>query len=423
MTTSKLHISTLAVQAGYNPENAATRVPCIAQSTTYAFDTAEQIGDVFDLKDTAHIYSRISNPTVAQLEEKINALEGGTGALALSSGHAAVSLAIMNLCIAGDHFVTAKSLYGGTINLFMHTLKKYGISCTFVDQDAPIEELEKAIQPNTKLIFAESLTNPGMEVLNFKKFSKFAEGNQLPLIIDNTFPTPILCQPFQHGANIVIHSTTKFIDGHATSLGGIIIDGGNFDWTNGKFPDFTEPDETYNGAIYAKDFKENPFVVKARTQLLRDFGPCMSPFNAFMTYHGCQTLALRMEKHSMNTLQLAEWLEDHEHVEWVRYAGLESSPYIELSKTYLPDGASGVLAFGYKGGLEETKKVINKLKLAKLVVHVGDIRTGVVHPASMTHRQLTEEQLLDINITQNLIRISVGIEDIRDIIADFEQAL
>lgn len=423
MTNSKLHISTRAVQAGYSPENAETRVPSIAQSTTYAFDTAEQIANVFDLQDTAHIYSRISNPTVAQLEDKVSALEGGTGALALASGHAAVSIAIMNVCVAGDHFIAAKSLYGGTINLFTHTLKKYGIDCTFVDQDAPIEEMQKALQPNTRLIFAESLTNPGMEVLNFTKFSRFAKINQLPLIIDNTFPTPILCQPFDHGANIVIHSTTKFIDGHATSLGGVIVDGGNFDWANGKFPAFTEPDETYNGVVYTDDFKENPFVVKARTQLLRDFGPCMSPFNAFLTFHGCQTLALRMEKHSMNSLQLAEWLEDHDKVEWVRYAGLESSPYIELSKQYLPYGASGVVAFGYKGDFEATQKFINKLKLARLVVHVGDIRTGVVHPASMTHRQLTEQQLLDINITSNLIRVSVGIEDINDIIADFEQAL
>lgn len=423
MTSSKLHIATRAVQAGYNPKNAEPRVPSIAQTTTYAFETAEQIGDVFDLKDKAHIYSRISNPTVTQLEEKINTLEEGTGALALSSGHAAISLAIMNLCVSGDHFVTAKSLYGGTINLFSTTLKKYGISCTFVDQHASINELQKAVQPNTKLIFAESLTNPGMEVLDFEKFSKFAQNNGLPLIIDNTFPTPVLCQPFKHGANIVVHSTTKFIEGHATSLGGVIVDGGNFNWANGKFPDFTQPDESYNGVRYVVDFKENPFVVKARTQLLRDLGPCMSPFNAFMTYYGCQTLSLRMERHSENTLGLANWLENNSKVAWVRYPGLESSPYNNLSKKYLPNGASGVLAFGYKGGLEETKKFINKLKLARLVVHVGDIRTGVVHPASMTHRQLNETQLLDINITPNLIRVSVGIENINDIIADFEQAL
>ncbi len=419
----KLHIATRAVQSGYEPKNTEPRVPGIIQSTTYKFDTAEQIGDVFDLKDTAHIYSRISNPTVSQLEEKINALEGGTGALALSSGHAAVTLAVLNLCIAGDHFVAAKSLYGGTINLFSTTLKKYGITCTFVNQDAPIGELQKAIQPNTKLIFAESVTNPGMEVLDFDKFSAFAINNNLPLVIDNTFPTPILCQPFKHGANIIIHSTTKFIDGHATSLGGVIIDGGNFNWENGKFADFTIPDESYHGVRYAIDFKENPFVVKARTQLLRDLGPCLSPFNAFLTYHGCQTLALRMERHSYNTLKLAQWLEKNSNVEWVKYPGLKSSPYYELGKKYLPNGASGVLAFGYKGGFNDAKKFINKLQLAKLVVHVGDIRTGVVHPASMTHRQLNEKQLLDINITPNLIRVSVGIEHIDDIIDDFNQAL
>jgi len=423
MITKKLNIATQAVQAGYEPKNAEPRVPGIIQSTTYKFDTAEQIGDVFDLKDTADIYSRISNPTVNQLEAKLNELECGTGALALSSGHAAVTLSILNLCSSGDHFVAAKSLYGGTINLFSHTLKKYGITCSFVNQDAPLEELNKAIQTNTKLIFAESLTNPGMEVLDFEKFSKFAKQNDLPLIIDNTFPTPVLCRPFEHGANIIIHSTTKFIDGHATSLGGCIIDGGNFNWANGKFPDFTEPDETYHGVKYAEDFKDCPFVVKARTQLLRDLGPCLSPFNAFLTYHGCQTLALRMERHSENTLKLAQWLEQNSKVEWVKYSGLKSSPYHELSKKYLPDGASGVLAFGYKGDIEDAKKFINKLELAKLVVHVGDIRTSVVHPASMTHRQLSEEQLLDINITPNLIRVSVGIEHIDDIIADFEQAL
>lgn len=423
MTKSKLHISTRAVQTGYSPQNAEPRIPSIAQSTTFAYDTAEQIGEIFDLKETGFTYSRISNPTVTQLEDKINALEGGTAALAFSSGHAAIAVAIMNVCEAGDHFVSTKSLYGGTINLFNHTLKKYGITCTFVDQDAPIEELQKAVQTNTRLIFAESLTNPGMEVLNFKKFARFAKNNQLPLVIDNTFPTPILCQPFEHGANIVVHSTTKFIDGHATSLGGIIVDGGNFDWNSDKFPAISQPDKSFNNIIYTEHYSEFPFVAKARNQLLRDLGPCMSPFNAFMTFHGCQTLALRMEKHSLNALQLAEWLEDHDKVEWVRYAGLESSPYIELSKQYLPDGASGVLAFAYKGNADDTKKFINKLKLARLVVHVGDIRTGVVHPASMTHKQLSAKQLQEINITENLIRVSVGIEDINDIIADFEQAL
>jgi O-acetylhomoserine (thiol)-lyase len=422
MTTKNTHIATRAVQSGYEPKNAEPRVAGIIQSTTYKFDTAEQIADVFDLKDTAHIYSRISNPTVSQLEEKITALEGGTGALALASGHAAVSLAILNLCHAGHHFVAAKSLYGGTINLFSNTLKRYGITCTFVDQDAPLSELQQAIQDNTRLIFAESLTNPGMEVLDFEKFSQLAKNNQLPLIIDNTFPTPVLCQPFEHGAHIIIHSTTKFIDGHATSVGGVIVDGGNFNWDNGKFPEFTTPDESYHGVRYAFDFKDFPFVVKARTQLLRDFGPCLSPFNAFLTYHGCQTLALRMERHSSNTLQLAQWLEKQKEVDWVRYPDLKSSPYHKLAQRYLPDGSSGVLAFGFKGGFEETKQFINRLKLAKLVVHVGDIRTSVVHPASMTHRQLSEEQLLDIKITPNLIRVSVGIEHIDDIIADFKQA-
>ncbi len=423
MYQKTLNIATKAVQAGYNPKNAEARVPSIIQSTTYKFDTAEQIADVFDLKDTAHIYSRISNPTVQCLEEKITSLEGGSGSLALSSGHAAVSTVIFNLCSSGDHFVSAKSLYGGTINLFAQTLKKFNIEVTFVDQDASIEEIQKAIRPNTKLIFAESLTNPGMEVLDFEKFSKLTQQNKLPLVIDNTFPTPILCRPFEHGANVIVHSTTKFIDGHATSLGGVIVDGGNFDWGNGNFPDFTEPDPSYHGISYWAEFKETAFVAKARTQILRDLGACLSPFNAFMTYHGCQTLALRMEKHSENTLALAKYLESNSKVEWVKYAALESSEYYKLSKKYLPNGASGVLAFGYNGDIEQTKTFINKLKLANIVVHVGDIRTSVVHPASMTHRQLNQKQLKEINITANMIRVSVGIEHIDDIIADFKQAL
>jgi len=422
MKQNNLHIETKAVQAGYEPTNTEPRVPGIIQSTTYKFDSAEQIGDVFDLKDDAHIYSRLSNPTVNYLEEKINALEGGTGALAVASGHAAVSLTVLNLCNAGNHFVAAKSLYGGTINLFSSTLRKYGITCTFVNQDASADEIQKAFQPNTKFLFAESLTNPGMEVLDFEKFSTIAKQNNVPLIIDNTFPTPVLCRPFEYGADIVVHSTTKFIDGHATSLGGIIVDGGTFNWHNGNFPDFTEPDESYHGVRYAVDFKKNPFVVKARTQLLRDFGPTLSPFNAFLTFHGCQTLALRMQRHSENTLALAQWLEKQKEIEWVKYPALKSSKYYDLYKKYLPNGASGVLTFGYNGNVEQTKRFINRLKLAKLVVHVGDIRTGVVHPASMTHRQLSEQQLLDINITPNLIRVSVGIEHIDDIINDFKQA-
>lgn len=423
MQKKNLHISTKAVQSGYEPGNAEPRIPSITQSTTYKFDTAEQIGDVFEMKDSAHIYSRLSNPTVQALEEKITALEGGTAALALSSGSAAVSTAIFNLCNSGDHFISAKSLYGGTINLFSQTLKKFKIEVTYVDQNASIEEIQKHVRENTKFVYAESLTNPGIEVLDFEKFSKFAKHNKLPLVIDNTFPTPILCRPFEHGANVIIHSTTKFIDGHATSLGGVIVDGGNFDWENDKFPDFTTPDPSVNNVCYWQDFGKTAFVVKARKQLLSNLGPCMSPFNAFMTFHGCQTLALRMQKHSENALELAKFLESHDNVEWIKYAGLENNPYYKLSKRYLPDGASGVLAFGYKGSEEQAKAFINRLELASLVVHVGDIRTGVVHPASMTHRQLTDQQMIDIDIAPNLIRVSVGIEDVNDLIEDFKQAL
>lgn len=423
MENQNLHIATLAVQSGYEPKNTEPRVPSIVQSTTYKFDTVEQIADVFDLKDPAHTYSRISNPTLAQLEEKIAVLEGGAGALAVATGHAAVTIAILNLCKSGDHFVAAKSLYGGTINLFSVTLKRFGIEVTFVDQDAPLDELQKAICPNTKLVFAETLTNPGMEVLDFDKFGKFASQNQLPLVIDNTFPTPVLCQPFKYGANIIIHSTTKFIEGHATSMGGIIVDGGNFNWANGKFPEFTEPNPSYHGVSFYNQFKETAFVAKARTELLRDLGPCLSPFNAFITFYGCQTLALRMERHSYNTLELAKYLAEHPKVESVRYPGLQSSKYYELGQKYLPNGASGVLTFGYNGSVNEAAAFLNRLKLTKLVVHVGDIRTSVLHPASMTHRQLSEEQLREIGITPNMIRVSVGIEDISDIIADFQQAL
>jgi len=423
MEKQKLHIDTLTVQAGYEPKNTEPRVPSIVQSTTYKFDSVQQIADVFDLKDTAHTYSRISNPTLAQLEEKIAILEGGTAALAVASGHAAVTLAILNICKSGDHFVAAKSLYGGTINLFSTTLKRFGVDVTFIDQDAPLEKLQIAIKPNTRLVFAETLTNPGMEVLDFEKFSKLAASNGLPLIIDNTFPTPVLCQPFKYGANIIIHSTTKFIEGHATRLGGLIVDGGNFNWANGKFPEFTEPNASYHGVSFFNQFKEVTFVAKARTQLLRDLGPVLSPFNAFLTYYGCQTLALRMERHSYNTLELAKWLEKHPKVEMVKYPGLTSSPYYQLGQKYLPNGASGVLTFGFKGSVKDAENFLNRLKLTKLVVHVGDIRTSVLHPASMTHRQLSEQQLLDIGITPNLIRVSVGIENIADIIADFEQAL
>lgn len=423
MNKKKFHISTRAVQSGYEPKNAEPRVPSIVQSTTYKFDTAEQIGDVFEMKDKAHIYSRLSNPTVQALEEKIKILENGTAAVAFSSGQAAITTAILNLCNSGDHFISAQSLYGGTIGLFSTLFKKFNIEVTYIDQDAPIEEIQKEIKPNTKLVYAETLTNPGNEVLDFEKFSKLAQQNKVPLVIDNTFPTPILCRPFEHGANIVIHSTTKYIDGHATSLGGIIVEGGNFDWGNGNFPDFVEPDPGVNNVSYWNDYKNTAFVVKARKQLLGNLGPCMAPFNAFLTFHGCQTLALRMPKHSENALTLAKFLENHEKIEWVKYAGLPSNKYFELSKKYLPDGASGVLAFAYKGNAEETKAFTNRLQLISLVVHVGDIRTCVVHPASMTHKQLSEQQMKDINITPSLIRLSVGIEDVNDLIDDFKQAL
>ena len=415
-------IETKAVQAGYSPKNGEPRVTPIVQSTTYKYDSCQAIADLFDLKAPGHMYSRISNPTVEVLENKMAALEGGVAALALSAGQTASTLSVLNICEAGDHFVALSTLYGGTFNLFKHTLKKLGIEVTFVSPDASPEEVRQCFKPNSKLLFGESLSNPGTDMLDFDKFSAIAKEVDVPFIVDNTFPTPYLCNPLQLGADIVIHSTTKYIDGHATSVGGVIIDGGTFNWANGKFPGLTEPDESYHGLNYVETFGEVAYIVKARVQWVRDVGCYMSPQNAFLTNKGLETLHLRMDRHSENALKLAEYLLQHKSVTWVKYPRLKSDPNYEQCVKYMKAG-SGVLTFGVQGGSAAAELVMDALKLAERVVHVADVRTGVLHPASMTHRQLSEADQVKAGVLPELIRVSVGIEGIDDIIADFSQAL
>jgi O-acetylhomoserine (thiol)-lyase len=413
---------TQAVQGGYQPGNGDPRVLPLVQSTTFAYDTARSIADLFDLKAEGHMYSRISNPTVAAFEEKMALLEGGVGALACAAGQTASAFSIMNIARAGQHVVASSTLYGGTFNLFAHTLAKYGIEFTFVDQKADAATLRAAIRDNTRCLFAESLSNPGTEVLDFAKFAAVAQGAGLPLIIDNTFPTPYLCNPLQFGADIVIHSSTKYIDGHATSVGGVIVDGGRFNWNNGRFPELTEPDPSYHGLSYTEAFGSSAYIVKARVQLIRDFGACLSPMNAWLSHLGLETLHLRMERHTANATRLAQWLAADSRIGWVKYPGLPLDPNHALARKYLR-GTSGVLTFGIKGGAAAGERFMNALRLAKIVVHVADVRTSVLHPASMTHRQLNKEQQRAAGVTPDLIRVSVGIEHIDDIIADFDQAL
>lgn len=415
-------IETKAIQCGWEPKNGEPRVLPIVQSTTYKYDTADAVAKLFDLEVAGHMYSRISNPTCEAFEKKMTALEGGVGALATSSGQAASTVAITNICRAGDHFIAVGSLYGGTVSLFTNTLKKMGIEVTLVDADLSIEELKSLFKDNTKAIFAETIANPALDILDFKKFSTLAKEMEVPLVIDNTFATPYLCRPFEHGADIIIHSATKYIDGHATSVGGVIIDAGTFNWANGKFPEFTEPDKSYHGIVYTKQFKELAYIVKARVQWIRDLGCYMSPQNAFLSNMGLETLHVRMDRHCENTQKLAEFLKEHPKVSWVNYPGLPNHKHHERGKEYLK-GFSGVLTFGVKGGASEGETVMNSLKLAAIVVHVADVRTGVLHPASMTHRQLSKEELLNAGVTPDLIRVTVGIESIKDIIADFDQAL
>lgn len=420
---SKWSKETICVQGNYNPKPGEPRVLPIVQSTTYAYDDPDQVARLFDLEEVGHMYSRISNPTVCAFEEKINALEGGSGALAVASGQSATITAILTICSAGDHVISSATIYGGTYNLFKVTLAKLGIDVSFVDPEDSIEDIKKLSRENTKAVFAETLGNPGLNVLDFDKFSKVSKSIGVPLIVDNTLATPCLCRPFEHGANIIVHSTTKYTDGHATSVGGVVIDGGTFDWGNGKFKDFTEPDASYHGVKYYETFKEAAFITKARVQLLRDLGNCMSPFNAFLNHLGLETLHLRMERHSQNALKLAEWLNTQEKIEWVNYPLLEGNIELEKAKKYLPNGGSGILTFGIAGDLEAAKQFTKSLKLTTLVVHIADVRTSILHPASTTHRQLSEQQQIESGVNPELLRVSVGIESIEDIIKDFENAL
>ncbi|MDX9871884.1 MAG: O-acetylhomoserine aminocarboxypropyltransferase/cysteine synthase [Clostridia bacterium] len=413
---------TKCIHAGYKPKNTEPKMVPIVQSTTYVFDSTQEVGDVFDELTKALIYSRFANPTVMAVEQKIADLEGGVGAMCTASGQAATLLAILNLCKAGDSFVSTSQIYGGTVNLFAVTLKNLGIECIFVDADADEAAIHAAVKDNTRLIFGETIANPALTVLDIEKFAGIAHSHGLPLIIDNTFATPILCKPFQFGADIIVHSTSKYMDGHAVQVGGVIVDSGKFDWTNGKFPAFTEPDESYHGITYVGNYGKAAYIIKARMQLMRDYGVYPAANSAFLLNLGLETLAIRMERYCKNALEVAKYLEASGKIEKVIYPGLESDKYYLLTQKYLK-GASGVITFVIKGGKENAVKFMDGLKLASIEVHVADIRTCVLHPASATHRQLTEEQLLAAGINPGMIRLSVGLENVEDIIEDIEQSL
>ena len=417
--------STVCVQGGYEPKNGEPRVVPIVQSTTFKYESSEQMGNLFDLKESGYFYTRLSNPTNDAVANKICQLEGGVAAILTSSGQAANFYAMMNIASAGDHIISSSAIYGGTYNLIAHTMKQMGIESTFVEPDISPEELEKKFQPNTKLVFGETLSNPSLSVLDIEKFANAAHKHGVPLIVDNTFPTPIFCKPFEWGVDIVTHSTTKYMNGTANSVGGAVVDSGNFDWTkhSDKFPGLTTPDETYHGTVYTESFGKAAYIVKMTTNLMRDLGSIPSPQNAFYLGIGLETLHLRMERHFQNALTLAKHLENHPKVSWVSFSGLENDSQHELAEKYLPNGSCGVIAFGVKGGREAAIKFMDSLKLAAIVTHVADSRTCVLHPASTTHRQMNDEELAAAGISQDLVRMSVGIEDIDDIIADVDQAL
>lgn len=417
--------ATICVQGGWQPKNGEPRVLPIYQSTTFKYDTTEQMARLFDLEESGYFYTRLQNPTNDAVAAKIAALEGGAGAMLTSSGQAANFYAVFNICEAGDHLVSSSSIYGGTFNLFAVTMKKLGIECTFVDPDASEEEISKAFRPNTKLLFGETIANPGMNVLDIEKFARIAHSHGVPLIVDNTFATPINCRPLEWGADIVVHSTTKYMDGHALCVGGVIVDGGKFDWEAHaeKFPGLTTPDASYHGLTYTKKFGNVAYLTKATAQLMRDLGSIQSPQNAFLLNVGLETLHLRMKQHCANAQKVAEYLQAHPKVAWVRYCGLEGDKYHELAQKYMPNGSCGVLSFGVKGTREDAAKLMDNFRFICIVTHVADARTCVLHPASHTHRQLTDEQLVEAGVAPDLIRLSVGIEDVDDIIADLEQAL
>lgn len=417
-----MKIETKCLHAGYQPKNGEPRVLPIYQSTTYKYDSTDFVGQLFDLTAEGHMYSRISNPTVDAVEQKIAALEGGVGALCTTSGQSATFIALMNVLESGDHLVSSSTIYGGTVNLLSITFKKFGIEVSYVDPDACPEEIQAAIRPNTRAIFGEIMANPAMNVLDVEKFAKVAHANDIPLFVDNTFATPVLCRPFEFGADIVIHSTTKYMDGHALQVGGVIVDGGTFNWANGKFPGLSTPDESYHGIVYTDTFKEAAFITKARVQLMRDLGCYPAAHSAFLLNLGLETLAVRMERHCRNAEVVADYLKNQKDVEFINYPGLKDDKYHELAEKYLPKGCCGVISFSIKGGRERAAKFIDHLKMVSLEVHVADIRTCVLHPASSTHRQLTDEQLVNCGITPGLIRLSCGIENVEDILDDLKQA-
>ncbi len=418
-----MKIETKCLHEGYKPENGGPGVMPIVQSTTYRFDSTAKIASLFDMP-TECIYSRFANPTCDAVEKKIASLEGGVGAMLTTSGQAASLLSILNLCSAGDSFIAVSTIYGGTINLFGVTLKKLGIECIWADAEADEDEIQKLFKPNTKAVFGETLANPALTVFDIEKWANIAHKNRVPLIVDNTFATPVLCRPIEWGADIVIHSTTKYMDGHAVQGGGVIVDGGKFDWTaSGKFPDFTEPDESYHGVVYTRDFGAMAYIIKARMQLMRDFGCYPSAHSAFLLNMGLETLPVRMKQYCENARKVAEFLQSSDKIASVRYPGLPGNEHYERAQKYLPLGTSGVMSIDIKGGRTPAMQFMDSLKLACNEVHVADIRTCVLHPASETHRQLTDEQLVAAGIEPGMVRVSVGLENVEDIIADLEQAL
>ena len=421
----KRSMETTCIQGGWQPKNGEPRILPIYQSTTFKYSTSEQMGRLFDLEENGYFYTRLANPTNDAVADKIRELEGGAAAMLTSSGQAANFYAVFNICGAGDHLVCSATVYGGTSNLFVVTMKKMGVDVTLVDPDAPEEEIEKAIRPNTKCIFGESIANPALVVLDLEKFARIAHRNGIPFIVDNTFATPINCRPFEWGADIVTHSTTKYMDGHAMTVGGCIVDSGNFDWEAhaDKFPGLTTPDESYHGIIYTKKFGKAAYITKATAQVMRDLGSIPSPQNSFLLNIGLETLHLRVPRHCENAQKVAEYLQSREDVAWVNYPGLENDKYHALAQKYMPNGTCGVISFGLKGGRQAAGEFMDKLKPAAIVTHVADARTCVLHPASHTHRQLSDEQLREAGVDPSLIRLSVGIENVDDIIEDIRQAL
>lgn len=423
--TKRLNPETICVQGGWQPKKGEPRQVPIYQSTTFKYETSDQMARLFDLEDSGYFYTRLQNPTNDVVAQKICDLEGGYAAMLTSSGQAASFYSVFNICESGDHFISSCNIYGGTFNLFAVTMKKLGIECTFVNPDASEEELQKAFRPNTKCVFGETIANPALAVLDIEKFARLAHRNGVPLIVDNTFPTPINCRPFEWGADIVTHSTTKYMDGHAAQVGGAIIDSGNFDWlaNKDKFPGLCTPDDSYHGLVYAEKFGKGAYITKATAQMMRDLGSIPSPMNCFILNLGLETLHLRMQRHCENALKVAKWLKNNDKVAWVNYSGLEGDKYYELAQKYLPNGGCGVLSFGLKGGRDASIRFMDSLQFISIVTHVADARSCVLHPASHTHRQLTEEQLIEAGIAPDLIRFSVGIENADDIIADLQQAM